>query len=141
MYVPPNNSIYYSNDYFNNIRIIFDTFGNNSYSLYFVGDLNTRIFNNYPRKGFIYKANPDTSVNQNGRLLINILEGCSQMVVVNGLIKGNISCDSNFTFYRGNTRSQNDFCITNNTDSIQSFNTGCPIKNDLSLKACHFFNF
>ena len=45
MYIPPNNSSYYSSDYFDNMKIIFDIFGSSSYSFYFVGDLNFRICN------------------------------------------------------------------------------------------------
>ena len=94
MYIPPNNSPYYMDEYFDNVKIIFDTFGK-SRSIYLVGDLNSRVYNSFPYNGYRYKTNPDATVNQNGRSLIKLLEEYDQMNVVNGMIKDNIICDSN----------------------------------------------
>ena len=40
---------------------------------------------------------------------------------VNGLIYKNRRFDSDFTYYRGLVRFQNDWCITNSVRNIQSF--------------------
>ena len=43
------------------------------------------------------------------------------MILVNGLILGSRVFDSNFTFYRGRVKSQNDWCASNSIKSIETF--------------------
>ena len=120
MYIPPYNTAYYKDDYFHTIRIILDTLGS-SRDIYIIGDLNSRIDNIIPHKGYDYKENPDKELNQHGRNLRRILVDHDNLHIVNGLIYKNRSFDSKFTFYRGNKMSQNDLCLTNNIENIRSF--------------------
>ena len=66
MYIPPSNSQYFSDKYFNNFRMLCDFFSNKQ--LVILGDLNARtstplLTNNNE----YYATNPDTIVNANGR--------------------------------------------------------------------------
>ena len=78
-----------------------------------VGDLNARV----ATPTILHKVNPDTTVNSHGRKLLKL---CKQhnFNIINGM---NAQCDSNFTFFRGKTRSQNDICLTNDNKIIKSF--------------------
>ena len=67
-----------------------------------------------------YKENPDDTINSNGRSLKKILENNKKMFIVNGLIHKDIDCETDFTFFRNNTQSQNDICIANSTEEIRS---------------------
>ena len=53
--------------------------------------------------------------------MLEILENANSFHIVNGLQCGSINCDSDFTFFRGNSRSQNDVCLINQIDVIHSF--------------------
>ena len=64
VYIPPNNTSYYKDEYFDNIRIVLDTLGK-SRNIYIVGDLNSRCNNKFPKRGYDYILNPDPTVNQN----------------------------------------------------------------------------
>ena len=119
-YIPPNNTKYYSDIYFDNLRLVIDTF-QTSKNILIVGDLNSRIKNNFPNNGFQYQVNPDQAFNQNGRHLIKILNGYKKILVVNGIIVKNRRMDSKFSFYRGTSSSQIDLALCNNVDIIQSF--------------------
>ena len=70
---------------------------------------------------FKYKVNPDNVINTNGRKLLSIISRFEKTFVVNGVIHDEISCDSNFTYYRGNLSSQNDSGIANSIESIERF--------------------
>ena len=120
MYLPPTNSLYYSDEYFDSLSVIFDTFGK-SRSIVLFGDFNARIANTFPKRKFHYKENPDKIINQNGKKLINLLLNHPNMIIVNGLSCNNNLCDTEFTFHRGKNMSQNDLCITNDISIVQKF--------------------
>ena len=110
-YIPPSNSNYFQKEYFDNLELFLEKFKKDS-TLCF-GDLNTRfgeprVIRDYAN----YNPNPDTVVNSNGRTLKNH--------IVNGLYTDKINCESNFSYFRGGLRSQNDVCITNDINLIAS---------------------
>ena len=70
---------------------------------------------------YLYKENPDKGINSNGRKLKTLRDN-HKIFLINGLINNDITCDSEFTYYRGKLCSQNDICITNNVDSVCNFN-------------------
>ena len=141
LYIPPHNTLYYKDEYFSNIRIMLDTLGKTR-KIYIVGDLNSRINNNFPKRGYEYTQNPDSTVNQNGRILINILKEYENLIVVNGFVSENNTYDSNYTFYRKNWMSQNDICITNDINNVSNFiiapkplqSDHCPCVLSISIK-------
>ena len=85
--------------------------------------------NKFPYHDLMYKTNPDQHTNPHGRALTNILENCVTMKIVNGDIKDGKTCESNFTYFSGNKKSQNDWCITNNLDIITNFLNKMSISN------------
>ena len=90
-------------------------------SLYIMGDLNARCATP-ANTMYHYAQNPDKVINSNGRKVLSI---CSEnnLTIVNGLQNSGLCFDSDFTFHRGQLRSQNDWLITNNLDSVASFKT------------------
>ena len=68
VYIPPSNT-YHKDEYFDNNRIMLYTLGKS------------------PKKGYDYILNPDPTVNQNGRLLIKILEEYDNLNIVNGIVR------------------------------------------------------
>ena len=119
-YIPPDNSIYYTDIYFENLRLLIHTYVDNK-DLYILGDLNSRVGNVFPSQGFAYRINPDGHCNQNGRYLLNILKEFKDMNIVNGIIYKNRSMDSKLTLVRKSGASQVDMAISNNINSIYSF--------------------
>ena len=53
-YIPPNNTKYYNDIYFDHLRLVTDTFQTSKNILIF-GDLNSRIKNNFPNNGLQYQ--------------------------------------------------------------------------------------
>ena len=119
-YIPPSNSKYYNEIYYNNLFMACDSFLSKK-DIFIIGDLNSRVGNSFPRKNFTYVPNPDPHINQNGRKLIRLLNDFTPLLLVNGLSINNLNLDSNFTFFRGQVSSQNDFAVTNNIHLIKSF--------------------
>ena len=120
LYIPPWNSQYYSNSYFDNFKTVYESLSS-TYEIIIVGDLNARISNRFPHRETSYKRNPDQTINQHGQQLISILSHCETMKVVNGAITSENGYDSEFTFFSGNRKSQNDWCLTNNLNIITDF--------------------
>ena len=119
-YIPPSNSKYTSPIYMDSLKLFLDTFKNVPTIIF--GDLNSRygqppVFSDKIN----YQINPDTIINQNGRSLLDMLQNERNFLIVNGLQYNEMKCDSDFTFYRGTNKSQNDICITNHVDILQSF--------------------
>ena len=52
---------------------------------------------------------------------LNLLCKENKLVPINGLISDLKVFDSSFTYFRGEVKSQNDWCITNKTNCIHSF--------------------
>ena len=119
-YIPPNNTKYYDDIYFDNLRLVVDNF-RLSKTLLIVGDLNSRIKNNFPYNNFQYYDIPNQIYNQNGRHLIKILNEFKELIVINGIQYKRRTMDSKFTFFRGPRSSQIDLAICNNIDVIHSF--------------------
>ena len=133
-YIPPNNSIYYDDIYFDNLNLIHAKYS--SRDLIITGDMNTRIGESSCNNPAIsYCKNPDTSVNTNGNKLLKWLRQHQDMTIVNGAKFHNKKFDTNFTFYRGNVKSQNDITLTNRIDKLNAltiepkliFSDHCPV--------------
>ena len=116
-YIVPNNSSYFTDDYFSNLELILDHFKNRH--IIVIGDMNSRI--GPPATPFTYKVNPDSIINTNGKNLLSIINRHSEVFVINGIIRENIIYDSDFTYFRGMVASQNDLCLTNNIYIIKHF--------------------
>ena len=98
-YIPPSNTVYYTDIYFENLCVILDSFSTTK-RLYIIGDLNSRIGNHFPKYGFNYLENPDDICNQNGKRLIEILKCYGKISVVNGICNRNRINDSKFLCIR-----------------------------------------
>ena len=121
LYIPPQGSSFYNDSYFENLRTVFESLSS-TYEVILVGDLNARISDKFPRRDNIgYKINPDHTVNTHGQKLSNILYCCENMRLVNGAILDEQIHDSDFTFFNGEKKSQNDWCLTNNFDIVKDF--------------------
>ena len=116
-YIVPDNSKYKIDYMFPLLDFIIKNFKRKC--LYIMGDLNARCATP-ANTMYHYAHNPDEVINSNGRKVLSI---CSEnnLIIVNGLQNGGLCFDSNFTFHRGQLRSQNDWLITNNLDSVASF--------------------
>ena len=90
------------------------------FHLYFLGDLNCRIGTPI-HESIKYIPNIDKTINTNGMRLLEYLKKESSLVIINGCITDDKIFDSKFTFYRGNTRSQNDLVLSNVLHTIDSF--------------------
>ena len=119
IYIPPLDSRFYTKDYFNSLELVIDTFINSKLLIF--GDLNSRVGTPPPYAGIIYTENPDSVINQHGRSLLSIMQKYS-LHLVNGYssIDGE-QYDSNFTYFKGTKRSQNDICISNDVNNVKSF--------------------
>ena len=116
-YAVPDNSKYKVKNIFSKIDFIIKNFVNKQ--IYLMGDLNSRCATP-SNEQYQYSVNPDTVVNSNGRKLLSM---CSEndLVIVNGLQHAGVKYDSDFTYYRGKLRSQNDWLITNQIDNVESY--------------------
>ena len=120
MYISPSNTKYYTPEYMENLQLFLSTFKLLPTCL--VGDLNARfgqppIFNN----DVSYKNNPDKELNASGRALVRILREEKSFHILNGLQKGSLDSDTDYTFFRGNVHSQNDVALVNNIDLVTEF--------------------
>ena len=116
-YIPPSTSIYYDERYFEALDLIYNMFRN--YKLFIIGDLNCRV--GTPSHDSIrYATNPDIGVNAHGAKLNNWIIG-KDLLIMNGYTLDSKQFSSDFTFYRGKSRSQNDLVLSNAPDMIKSF--------------------
>ena len=121
-YIPPSNSNYFQKEYFDNLELFLEKL--KKFSSLCFGDLNTRFGEpRIIREDANYNPNSDTVVNSNGRTLKKLVMEKSYHIV-NGLYTDKINCESNFSYFRGGLRSQNDVCITNDINLIASFSFG-----------------
>ena len=89
--------------------------------IYLIGDLNSRCGNQaFSSSEYTYKNNPDSVINTYGRKLIEVCLH-NKLTIINGLIHENKSFDMDYTYFRGTVKSQNDWCITNSIDTVDSF--------------------
>ena len=120
-YIPPENSKYYDDIYFDNMEMLMNHFCDNN--LLIMGDLNSRFSNlTNKQKDYTYTQNPDKSTNKHGRTLIDILQSHSNYFILNGIETGDKSFASNYTFHRGKVSSQVDIAVTNNINNIETTN-------------------
>ena len=120
-YIPPSNSIYYHETYMDNLELIHEKYRHKK--LLIIGDLNARVgtmTNHNPE--ITYSPNPDITINANGQKLLNWSRQREDMYFVNGARLPEKSFDSDFTFFRGKLKSQNDMALTNDINSIIEFN-------------------
>ena len=121
VYIPPQGSPFYDKTYFENLRTVYESLSS-TYEVITVGDLNARIGDKFPRRdNIIYKSNPDHTVNMHGQKLSDMLYNCESMKLINGASRGEKVYDSQFTFFNGERKSQNDWCITNSFNIISDF--------------------
>ena len=120
-YIPPNNSLYFDEECIKSVQMLWEIYSANR-TMYLVGDLNARIGDfSALSTSLEYKVNPDNGSNQNGRKIKDMILQLDNMFVVNGLKDQERIFESKCTFYRGNTKSQIDMALTNNTDSLFNF--------------------
>ena len=125
MYIPPTNSIYFEESYFENLDLIYNTF--HSHSIFIMGDLNCRV-GTPSHTEISYSQNPDTVVNTHGSKLKKWIGG-TDLKILNGCTLDTRKLATNFTFFRGNSRSQNDLILSNDTDMVNSL--------DILEKGCY----
>ena len=121
LYIPPNNSKYFSEDLFDHLKAIFAHFLPQK-SIYVVGDLNSRYGDLNDISTLHYNINPDSTINQNGTKLRKILQEFPSIKLLNGLNHQMKPYDSNYTFFRGKSATQIDVCLTNNVDNTEKLN-------------------
>ena len=118
-YIPPQNSIYYSDHSYDNLKLLLEYYSP-SRSVYIMGDLNSRC-GDLDCPNIQYAVNPDNFINQNGRKLRSLLAEFPNILLLNGLVHQNRRFDSEFSFFRGDTASQIDVCLTNNISCTDEF--------------------
>ena len=120
LYIPPSNTKYFSGEYMEQLQLLLSNFKHIPTCL--VGDTNSR-FGQPPRfeENIIYKSNPDKVLNGNGRTLLRILNENKTFHILNGLQFDDLDCDTDFTFFKGELRSQNDISLTNCLDMMSRF--------------------
>ena len=118
LYIPPSNSIYFDEKYFSNLELVYSMF--DSYQLLILGDFNCRIGTPHNNIHVNYTPNPDLTINTNGSRLNRWISG-KEILILNGYNSDSKSFDSNFTFFRGSSRSQNDLVMSNAIRIVDSF--------------------
>ena len=126
VYLPPIESKYYSSDYFDALDLVCHTFSNSS-QFYVFGDFNCRI-GTPASSTTIYQPNPDLVVNSHGKSLLDIIHK-HDLTVINGFQCPQLTCDSSFTYFKADKRSQIDLVLCNETKFLQSFQIKdiCPV--------------
>ena len=116
-YITPENSLYKNPQIFSTIDFIVKSFSN--CNIYVIGDLNARC-GDPVIAGYSYTRNTDSGINAHGRKLVSLCNN-NHLAIVNGLIHASKIFESDFTFFRGKLKSQNDWCVTNSIENIDSF--------------------
>ena len=114
IYIPPSDSIYYNDTCFTTIPNIFH---NNDGSRVVIGggDMNSRvgeISQNLPLLEAKYRPNVDQVVNSHGKLLKKICNSY-KCYVLNNLTIGEKEFEGDYTYIKGNGKSQNDIVLSN----------------------------
>ena len=116
-YVTPENSLYKVSEIFSIIDSVTKIYPNSH--IFLLGDLNSRC--GVPvSPNFQYSPNPDVTVNSHGKKLLQLCND-NNMLIVNGLNYNLNSFDTDFTFFRGSVKSQNDWCATNFIEGVLMF--------------------
>ena len=106
-YIAPDNSAYKNYEIFSIIN-------------YLIGDLNSRCGTPDINPSKVYIHNPDQVLDLYGRKLLSLYYD-NNLTIINGLRYSSRRFDSNFTYFRGSLKSQNDWCIFNSVDNVNSF--------------------
>ena len=84
MYIPPVNSIYFTEEYFSNLHLIIEYFRH--CNIYIINDMNCRIGTPTSHLPDIsYCDNPDTFINSHGCKILDLLSYYPEMAFINGL--------------------------------------------------------
>ena len=123
-YIPPDNSPYFDPVQFCHIANNFTPL-DSDHIVIGGGDINSRVGNNrlnLPFTGSHYDHNIDEVINSHGRETRKLCRSYN-CYVVNNLVIGDKQFQSNFTFYRGESKSQNDIILANKSGlcSLTSF--------------------
>ena len=120
-YIPPSESIYFSEEYMWSIPSFFTPKDSDRIFLC-GGDMNSRIGNFPNRTSWMYRKNPDTEINTNGRTLTKICKKY-HLMILNSLNSDKIQFDSDFTYHKEGKRSQVDLFIANESalEKVTSF--------------------
>ena len=141
-YIPPSDSIYYSEEYIWSIPSFFTPKDSDKIFLG-GGDFNSRLGDIADHDPWKYRKNPDTETNSNGRMLKKICRKYN-LLTLNNLTVGDNDFDGDFTYNKDNRKSQVDLCIGNEqavhaTTSFQihkmqnNFSDHLPISASLTL--------
>ena len=122
IYIPPRDSPYFSNQ-FEFLDSIMENCNNFDECLIVFGDLNCRIGENTKLLEFNYGKNPDKTVNANGQKLLSIIRE-KNFVILNHLQDCGNNFNGDYTFSRGDVKSQIDWILINksNLHIISDFN-------------------
>lgn len=111
-YIPPSDSTYFSPHYIAIMAELFMHAKFKKYPLITLGDLNSRM-GTLQLKNFTHVPNPDITKNNNGTNILENIIHQFDIIPLNGLKYKNHTFDTNFTFFRGDQRSQIDLGLTN----------------------------
>ena len=118
IYIPPSNSTILMN--FTYIRLLFSRFHKSR--LIVVGDLNCRYGDiHYKDTQISYQRNPDSTINENGRMLRKLIEENEGIIILSGLIFNGHIFRTGSTFFRGESKSQDDIILVNDIRLINAF--------------------
>ena len=121
-YIPPSESIYFSEECLWDIPFIF-TPKDSDRIILGGGDLNSRIGNLANKGPILYRHNPDSEMNSNGKTLKQICNRYNVRPLNNASYNNNIF-DGDFTFNKDERKSQVDICLANDSalNSVRAFN-------------------
>ena len=115
-YIQPESSRYYSTDLFSSLSNLLLDSNERNLTPILGGDLNCRfgdLNQAFQEKKLLYNKNVDTTDNYNGRNYgVDLCNAC-HIFPINHLKYKNKSFDGDYTYYKGNKRSQIDFVFTN----------------------------
>ena len=119
-YIPPANSKYSIPDYMDNLKHFLMNFKDTPTFVF--GDMNAR-FGQPPifDDEVTYTHNPDDNINTNGHALITMKKDVESFHGLNGLKYRALECETAYTYFRGDLRSQNDICLMNDITLVKSF--------------------
>ena len=123
-YIPPDNSPYFDPTQFCHLANNFTPI-DSEYVVVGGGDINARIGNkrlNLPCTGSSYNHNIDEVINSHGREIRKLCRAYN-CYVINNLVFGSQQFQSNYTFHRGESKSQNDIILANKCglNSVKNF--------------------
>ena len=114
LYIPPIDSVYYDEQYIELLCSVFIEADRASMPIVLVGDLNARMGElNDINENYVYNPNPDTTINENGKHIKEILFNTTSALPLNNLNTSKRVFGGGFTFKRNYKQSQIDWCFSN----------------------------